>query len=94
MGDSSERVHRVLEVLLPVLRTHPDLVVGDTTVLHHRGGGARIVFDLSLADGEAAAGDGPAEGWVRVEREDRPRRAGTRSRLGAGRRALPPGSSR
>ncbi len=99
MSDDFGSASRVLEVLLPLLEASPDLVVGDTTELSHRGGGRRVVFDLSptrpgpVGDGPTA--DGGTVDWeVRVEWADRPPRSRPRSRVGAGQRALPPGSSR
>ncbi|MFI9366074.1 hypothetical protein ACIG5E_34240 [Kitasatospora sp. NPDC053057] len=95
MGDDSGRVDRVLELMLQALRACPDLVVGDTTRLGHRGGGGRLVFDVSLSAGSTTGSSttgGPGPVWVRAERTDRPR--ATRPRVGSGRRALPPGGSR
>ncbi|MEU7095906.1 hypothetical protein [Kitasatospora aureofaciens] len=95
MGDDSERVRQVLELMLPLLQSCPDLVVGDTTQLSHRTGGGRVVFDVSLSAGAttgSSTAGGPGSVWVRAERTDRPRAA--RSRVGSGRRALPSGGSR
>ncbi|MER6365829.1 hypothetical protein [Kitasatospora sp. NPDC001527] len=100
MGDDAARVRDVLAVLLPYLERCPDLVLGDTTELGHRGGGGRVVFDLSLprsAAGSTTAGspadDPPGSVWVRSERADRAARP-ARQGLGGRRRALPPGGSR
>ncbi|MFE7194460.1 hypothetical protein [Kitasatospora sp. NPDC057541] len=99
MGDDAARVRDVLAVLLPYLEQCPDLVVGDTTELGHRGGGGRVVFDLSLPRSAAAstaggsADDPPGPVWACSERADRSARPG-RQGLNDGRRALPPGGSR
>ncbi|MEV4093813.1 hypothetical protein [Streptosporangium saharense] len=47
MGDDAAHVECVLEILLPLLATSPDPVVGDPTRLLHRSGGGRIVLDVS-----------------------------------------------
>jgi len=83
MGDDPDHVDEVLQILLPLLRSCPDLQVGDETRLRHRGGGGRVVVDVTAAARRT-------RGRVRVtaERVDaQPPRRGAAD----GRRVLPPG---
>lgn len=65
MGDDPDSVDRVLAVLLPLMRAHPQLQVGEPARLRHRGGGGRVVVDVTAP---------PAE--VTVDRVDGPRSRG------------------
>ncbi|MFJ2193134.1 hypothetical protein ACIOJE_35195 [Kitasatospora sp. NPDC087861] len=93
-GQDAERVVRVLELLLPLIESSPDLRAGDVT---ERGGGGRFIFDLAPVDDVAGGAGSSAGRTVRVEAEraDRPRRpARARRDVGGGQRALPPGGFR
>jgi hypothetical protein len=83
MGDNRANVERVVELLLGLIADSPDLFAGDPTDLGHRGGGARIVFDVSARPGEPGGRE-----RVRAERVDTtPDRRPSRRRSP---RALPP----
>jgi hypothetical protein len=84
MGDDGEHVDRVVILLRALIAGTPSLVAGDLTRLPHRGGGGRIVFDVSAAEWPASLGDADE---VRVERVE----TGPAQRPRAGRtpRALP-----
>ncbi|MDF5759122.1 hypothetical protein [Spongiactinospora sp. TRM90649] len=90
MGDDPEHVEQVLAILLPLLTGDPRLIVGDPARLRHRGGGGRIVIDVSAA--HRTRPEGPIR--VRAERvDDRPApgpAARPRTRRGPTPPALPP----
>ena len=64
MGDDPAHVDRVLEVLLRLMADSDELQVGEPVRLRHRGGGGRVVVDVS------AVRPGPIR--VEAERVDDP----------------------
>ncbi|MEU4229522.1 hypothetical protein AB0F17_34940 [Nonomuraea sp. NPDC026600] len=78
MDDNAAEADEVLAIAIPWLRACPDLVVGSTTQLSHRGNGRRVVFEVLLAPDR-----GPQR--AHAERVDQPATAP------AQRRALPRG---
>ncbi|MEV0822541.1 hypothetical protein [Nonomuraea rubra] len=83
MGDNAANVQRVAELLLDLIAGSPELHAGDPTDLGHRGGGARIVFDVSARPREAG-------GRERVQAERVETTPARRPRPPRSPRALPP----
>jgi hypothetical protein len=86
MGDDPEHVCVVVGLLLALIDASPALTAGDPTRLRHRGGGGRVVFDVSATT--RRTNTDPLATRVRAERVDDP--PAPRPRRTAQRRALPP----
>ncbi|GAA0949150.1 hypothetical protein [Nonomuraea longicatena] len=86
IGDDPDHVDQVVTLILALINASPHLIAGDPTRLRHRGGGGRVVFDVTVTDRRTTPEPAPTR--VHAERVDN--LPTPRSRRTPPRRALPP----